>query len=71
LAYLEEHRRVVGPHLIVTDKAANWSIAMERFLPHAKVFEFADQKDSVCHRDGLKEYFCLDFARLQYLLGGL
>lgn len=47
LAHLEEHRRVVGPHLIVTDEAANWSIALERFLPHVNVFEFTDQKDNV------------------------
>ncbi|KAI6176431.1 Helicase SRCAP [Aphelenchoides bicaudatus] len=49
LAFLEDFRRVTGPHLIVTDEKANWSIALERFLPHANVLEFTDQKEDMLH----------------------
>lgn len=69
LAFLEENRRVNGPHLIVTDEAASWSTALERFLPNAKVFEFSDQKDKVRMKFMIFNVFLLGFTRLQHLFG--
>lgn len=45
LAYLEECRKVVGPHLIVTDEPSTWAAAIEHFLPHATFMEFRGQCD--------------------------
>lgn len=48
LAYLEEHRRTSGPHLIVTDDVSSWRFALERFLPHTVVMEFGKEENSLC-----------------------